>query len=429
MQNPFTQPSDMWYRGCMANKRKSAAGRPRLQRGAWGNVSVVPLQQNEKGRWIAAPAGTVKAKRWRARAKVRDLDGKIRDVERNAATKSKAERALEDALRNRVTPAQGTAFTVNSTVAEAGRFWLEQIVRPEAGLASRTVDLYKGNFERYLLPSTIANLTLAEANAVPEIRTYLQGVADAHGAGAAKSARSVLSNIFNLAVNDGVLPVNAARGIKSPRPIAPIVRPHGERRSQRLAEQGIPVTEQARDTARAFTREERDAIVAYAYADEASINADMPDVIAFLAGTGVRSGEALAVAWSDVDLRTGRTRIKGTKSSSADRAIVLPQWLLERMRERSERGRDASGLVFPAPVAGGQRDARNVRRHVRRILDEMGYPWATAHTFRRTVASLIDSQGGGVELAANQLGHADASMTARVYLNRRRDTEAAAAIL
>ena len=51
------------------------------------------------------------------------------------------------------------------------------------------------------------------------------------------------------------------------------------------------------------------------------------------------------------------------------------------------------------------------------------------HTFRRTVATLLDEAGLPIALAANQLGHADPAMTARVYLGRRGSTAAAGAVL
>lgn len=63
------------------------------------------------------------------------------------------------------------------------------------------------------------------------------------------------------------------------------------------------------------------------------------------------------------------------------------------------------------------------------MLDEAGHSWATSHTFRRTVASLLDAAGMPIALAANQLGHSDAAMTARVYLGRKGDNSAAAGVL
>lgn len=90
---------------------------------------------------------------------------------------------------------------------------------------------------------------------------------------------------------------------------------------------------------------------------------------------------------------------------------------------------EPDGACPPAADRGKPRDERNVPRTIRGVLDQAGYPWATSHTFRRTVAPLLDEAGQPTALAANQLGHTDPSMTARVYLGRKGTTSAAAAIL
>ena len=90
------------------------------------------------------------------------------------------------------------------------------------------------------------------------------------------------------------------------------------------------------------------------------------------------------------------------------------------------------GLVFPSPGTtdrSKRRDRRNVSRELRTVLDDAGCTWATPHTFRRTVATMLDEAGLPLALAANVLGHADPSMTARVYLGRKGDLSAAAAVL
>ena len=50
----------------------------------------------------------------------------------------------------------------------------------------------------------------------------------------------------------------------------------------------------------------------------------------------------------------------------------------------------------------------------------------TPHTCRRTAATLIADAGLPLNLAADVLGHVDASMTARVYPGRRVDVSRAA---
>ena len=88
-----------------------------------------------------------------------------------------------------------------------------------------------------------------------------------------------------------------------------------------------------------------------------------------------------------------------------------------------------AALVVPSPKTGGLRDRRNAARAMRKLLDAAGLPWATPLSLRRTDTSLIDEAGRPIALAANQLGHADPAMTARVYLGWESDTSRAAGIL
>jgi hypothetical protein len=79
--------------------------RPRTALGTSGKTTSVGQVQVE-GRWITAPEGS-RPTRWRARAKFRDRDGMLRDVERYETTRAKAEAQLKNALRDRTTPRTG----------------------------------------------------------------------------------------------------------------------------------------------------------------------------------------------------------------------------------------------------------------------------------------------------------------------------------
>jgi len=125
-----------------------------------------------------------------------------------------------------------------------------------------------------------------------------------------------------------------------------------------------------RDTARAFTREERDAVVAFADADPKARSRDLGDPLAFLAGTGVRIGEACALRWSMLDLAEGYARLGPTviretgeglriqgdgKSKSSTRTVKLPPgWSPDYwpVRRRHRQMSGTSSSRFPcAPCA------------------------------------------------------------------------------
>ena len=78
--------------------------RQRMALGAWGNIALTGYVYDQNGKRQPMPDGARKADTWRARTKVRDLDGKVRDVERWEPTKPAARTALLAHLRERVTP-------------------------------------------------------------------------------------------------------------------------------------------------------------------------------------------------------------------------------------------------------------------------------------------------------------------------------------
>ncbi|WGL51597.1 site-specific integrase [Nocardioides sp. BP30] len=404
--------------------------RPRTALGTFGKIALTGQVKDAAGRWTRSEAGQ-RPERWRARTKFRDRDGVSRDVEAFGATKAKAEHALRLKLADRQHVTQNNKLRADMTVLAAAKVWLEQVDRSE--LADGTKRQYAANVATYLEGAfkdedlarvakaySIKGLTLREVNRVSIIEGYLQGVADAHGEGAARAARKVLSGVLALAVRYDVLPHNAAKDV-------------------RPAKASSAKSERVRDTRRALTKDERAHLMAVADADERAgrDRMDIADLIAFMAGTGVRIGEArLCLQWTDVDFERGTVHVRGTKTASADRVLTLPEWLSSRLLARA-KVLGSEGLVFPSPgrPAGINRDSHrpwdkdNLNKEVRKLLDAADLPWATSHSLRRTVASLMDAAGLSVAEAADQLGHANPAMTASVYLGRRAGGSRAAEVL
>lgn len=371
----------------------------------------------QDGKRVPAATGQ-RATQWRARTVYRALDGKPHKIERWATSKAKAEALVKAACRDWQAPAGGGAgLRGGMTVEAAAGYWLEHDVK-RSSRAPSTIAQYEGNVSRYIKGSTIAGLTLREANAVGILRSYFQGLADGHGFGAADAARKVLAGVLGMAVTDGALPGNALRDVK--------------RISKPRATADAPADETAHDTRRAFTRAERARLLEVADRHPREASQDVSDLIHFLAGTGVRLGEALeCTSWGDVDLEAGTVLVRGTKTRSAHRTLTLPGWLVERLERRANL-HGTEGLVFGVTryesKIGKPRDKRNITRLIEQRCDAAGLPWATSHTFRRTVATLMDEAGAPLAEIANQLGHADTNTTAG-YLGRRQAPTRAASIL
>jgi integrase len=148
--------------------------------------------------------------------------------------------------------------------------------------------------------------------------------------------------------------------------------------------------------------------------------------------TGLRLGEALGVTWADVDLTAGTVAVQRTiiraqgrglvakrvKSPASRRGLMVPSWCVELLRARRVRLGAFDGPVFPDAL-GGWRDRSNVGKAFRRVREGSDFDWVKTHTYRKTVATLLDGSGASARMIADQLGHSRVSMTQDVYLGRR----------
>ena len=62
-------------------------------------------------------------------------------------------------------------------------------------------------------------------------------------------------------------------------------------------------------------------------------------------------------------------------------------------------------------------------------MTDAGHEWATAHTFRHTVCTLLGQAGESWRDIANHVGHKHASITMDVYASRHTVSERAAELL
>ncbi len=74
--------------------------------------------------------------------------------------------------------------------------------------------------------------------------------------------------------------------------------------------------------------------------------------------------------------------------------------------------------MFP-DARGGWRDRSNVGKCFREVRAGSDFEWVKTHTYRKTVATLLDQSGASARMIADQLGHSRVSMTQDVYLGRR----------
>lgn len=98
--------------------------------------------------------------------------------------------------------------------------------------------------------------------------------------------------------------------------------------------------------------------------------------------------------------------------------LLLPGWGLAMLKARRVRLGAFDGPVF-AGSKGGYRDRNKAGRAFREVRAGTEFDWVKPHTYRKTVATLLDGSGATARLIADQLGHSRVSMTQDVYLGRR----------
>ncbi len=158
-------------------------------------------------------------------------------------------------------------------------------------------------------------------------------------------------------------------------------------------------------------------------------------LFAFLASTGARLGEALALEWEHLDFSKRKAMLEqsfsehsddeepGTLKTGGTRKVDLSQTLVRTLR-RLETTRKEQTLKYgwaevPTYVfvtkEGTRFDASNVRHAMDRVLKKAGLPHFSPHCLRHTYASLMLQQGESLKYVQKQLGHASIQITSDLY--------------
>ena len=148
----------------------------------------------------------------------------------------------------------------------------------------------------------------------------------------------------------------------------------------------------------------------------------------FLAVTGLRWSELIALRWSELRLdgvepcvrvrrALVRGRLKPPKSRHGRRDVPLDAGIVfELRRRRSESPWSGDGdLVFAASNGAALRQENIRRRLLKPMAEEAGVPWVGFHTFRHTCASLLFARGRNAKQVQRWLGHHAASFTLDRY--------------
>lgn len=338
--------------------------RPRTPLSSYGTIHVAQVEPGK----------------WRARTRYRFESGKLRQVERFAPSRAKAEAALRKALTD---IQESTAVEVKreTRVRDLG----ERFLQEKAGRAPRTVEDYTFIVRKIIVPK-IGDLAVSEATA-ERLQRLIDEVAAERGIGRAKNTRAVLSGIMGIAARSDAVKSNPVRELARVE-----AKPVGAKQIP-LAE--LPV------------------LLEKVRGDERLRQMDMVDLIEFIAGTGVRISEAIGLDWSDVDLDAGTVTVRKSKTTAGERCITVPASVRAVLAGRERR----DGPVFPTPFLK-RRDRRNTSGEWQQARERLGVDDYTFHSFRKTVATALDQAGLSARDVAEYLGHENPSITMNVYMSK-----------
>lgn len=329
---------------------------------------------------------------------------------RQGPSKAAARRALDRALVELAGPVTVDKLKAHHRVADAADVWIGRI---ERDVAATSLETYRRLLDLHVRPG-LGELRLRETG-VATLQSFFDGLKDKGLSPSTRRAiKTVVLGVLDVAVHDEALPDNPARKL-------------GRIRSG------------TRKAARALTPPERADLLAKFDADPRARLADLPDLVRFMLGTGVRIGEALGARWADlatvdvpgtgtvpvVNITGNIVRVTGVglirhegKTETARRVIPLPGFVVDMLTARRTGEVPDDLPLFPS-TAATYRDASNTSRSLRAALARAGHGWVVFHTLRKTAASEWQRMGLDARVVADLMGHAQVSMTQDVYLGRR----------
>lgn len=389
-------------------------GRPPL---ALGEVGSIRTYGWHAGRWWTKTGlpDDAKPEKWKAIANYRGYDGITEPIERHARSETKAKAALNAEVRDRA--GKRTALSSRSRFSEFADLWLADAAEH---ISDGTLVRYRASLNNHVLPR-LGELRISELR-VSLLEDYFRDLKLRLSPGARRQVRTVIKQIVDVAVRRDLIDHN---------PVVSVSRIGGGTRR-------VP---------RALSAEELVEFLSLVDADRGARRCDLPDLLRVMLGTGLRIGEACGLRWCDLVFgptaeesqiqvtgnavyiapiggRPGRVVRHEGKTFAARRNVPMPGFLHTLLAVRRPEDVADDDFVFPNDKGGVKNPAvfhnaiLRMRKRISPEKDPERWDWLVSHTLRKTAATQLDEGGATAREIADVLGHADPSMTQRVYLGR-----------
>ena len=268
-------------------------------------------------------------------------------------------------------------------------------------VSGKTLATYNSQLRVHILPTLGGYSVTHIRNA--DIRGWIGDLADdGVGATTIKQSLRLLNQILDSAVTDGYIVSNPSVGIKLPK--------------------------QAKAKAKAFTADQVDAL--------ARECGKYGNLVHFLALTGLRISEALALQVRDIDLvskklsvvrswtsdETGKKHLGATKTRETRVIPVSPE--VEKILEPLFLAKGLEDFIFTGS-GGTALDYGHFRRtYFAPAVERLGLGDGTIHWLRHTCASMMIRIGAPITTITYILGHSSIKMTLDTYAHYYEDDSA-----
>jgi integrase len=366
--------------------------------------------------------------RWRAAITIgKDEHGRPKRKTFTAATRHEVQEQLTDALKD-----QRLGLLVapqKQTVAQFLTWWLSEVVKTSA--RPKTMKFYDFVSRIHLIPE-LGDIPIQKLTA-QRVQSFLNSRLTEKSKRTMRplSARTVrhihrtLCTALNSAVQYKIVPVNVALSTDPPTAPKPNVQ--------------------------YFSVEQARAFLA------AAAGHRLYALFATVLSLGLRLGEALGIAWADIDLDTGRFNIHRAlqridkklyperaglqlvepKGGYSDRVVTLPAVTVAALRHhqaQQDTDRIWAGtkwhnewnLAFTSR-RGRPLDERGVLRQFQNALGIAGLPKMRLHDLRHSAVAILIAQGVNIKAISELLGHSSVAFTLQVYGHLLEETKREAA--
>lgn len=287
-------------------------------------------------------------------------------------------------------------------------YWQRELL-PMSGLKPNTIDLYRGLLLTHLMASSLAGQKMSDIRPV-HISRFMHELAKSKGQSLQRNVFVVLKHLFRSAHQNGIV---------SSTPLTSMTPP-----------------KKAKQKVRFISDQELENLL-----DKLSDSRYLP-VVELILQTGLRRGEALGLAWEDIDLDKKVLQVRFTldskgrrgepKTSRSVRVIDLNSKalnLLRHLRVKQTQDRLRLGETYNSdpwnPVfrgsSGSAMSAREFLRAVQRAAKRAGLETNDSkepvgiHTLRHYVASKLLESGVEMYVVSRILGHESIKTTVDIY--------------